>query len=827
MTKPTPFSARHFLGEQFSPEEATQAAAIVLQGGDSHASADIMPGIPPILLSQTIGGTAARTTIDLTFSTTMRAGSGAIYITDGAVQTVLDSSGMPSLRIVGANDTREIAPSSLHFSGEHVLIDGIDLLAGHHYSVVISPGALQSTESKAFAGVRSPGTIAFSTTTAPTGDTTGPTLDAIHLNASKLKAGQDILVTLTFSEKIATPSLAAFSTPHAELQNLHSDDGITWYATLKASAAAAAVANAFTVDMSQIRDLAGNAGRGTPPSATYDVDSMVAAWVVPHMSLMDDEGPDDEDLITHGSTQDLVGGIVGHIESGQHFELLINGVAVASESITLHGFTEGSFTGYSWVYTGPVPTGTNTVVARVVDSAGHSSAEYTRTIVIDNTAPAMTSTADGSTEFNPTSAIVINFSEPMYWQPSEGSDSMFEVRDGFGNTSHVAFSLAQLSSDGRTLTIPASAHQFVAGADYRITLPATLTDIAGNGVGEHDIRLHTAGTYVDTMPPRAISAHVDTLSGVYGVGSVIEIHVVMNEEVVLAGSAAPSLGLNNHATATFVSISGKELVFQYQVGVGQDVSLLEVTDWTTLVNSVADRAGNKLSVVEFTHLENSSADMPGTSGIEIDTTNPAMLAAPLLSADSDSATKGDFITSDNTPTISGSGAEPGNAVHLYWGESRVATLFADDHGNWSYTPASPLADGVHVFSVRQEDSAGNRSPYSSDLRVKVDTVASAPTLAMDAASDTGTVGDNITGVPSPTIKGSAEAGALVKLYDGTTLIGSATADASGNWSIVPSALSSGSHLLTARQTDIAGNVSDASVSLAVTIDGNAPATLAS
>lgn len=829
MTKPTPFSARHSLGEQLLSEETPNAAGL-LQGGESRASASVS-GIAPILLSQTVSGTAARTTIDLTFSTAMRAGtSGSIYITDGAVQTVLDSSGMPSLRIVGASDTREIALSSLHFSGEHVLIDGLDLLAGHHYSVVISPGALQSTESKAFAGVRSPGQISFSTTPVPSGDTIGPTLDAIHLDATKLKAGQDIPVTLVFSEKIATPSPAAFSTPHAELVDLHSDDGITWYATLKATAAVAAVANAFTVDMAMIRDIAGNVGRGTPPSATYDVDSLVSAWVVPHMSLMDDLGPNDDDLVTNGSTQDLVGGISGRMAAGQHLELLINGVAVVSNIIELHEFSEGSFTGYSWVYHGPVPEGINSVMARVVDDAGHSSAEYIRTVVIDNVAPAMTSTADGSTGFDPSGAVVINFSEPMYWQPSEGSDSMIEVRDGFGNTSYVAFSLAQLSTDGRTLTIPASAHHFVAGADYRITLPATLTDIAGNGVGEHNVTLHTAGTYVDTMPPRAISARVDTPSGVYSVGSVIEIHVVMNENVAMVGSAAPTLGLNNHGIATFASISGgKELVFNYVVGVGQDVPLLEVTDWTSLVNSVADLAGNKLDLshIEFTHLENSSADMPGTSGIEIDTTKPFTMGAPMLATDSDSAAKGDNITSDDTPTLSGGGAEPGNLVYLYDGETRVATLVADDGGNWSFTPTGPLSNGTHVFSVRQEDGAGNRSDYSGALGVKIDTAANAPTLALDAASDTGTVGDNITGVPSPTIKGSAEAGALVQLSDGSTLIGTARADDSGNWSVVPSALSTGSHTLTARQTDIAGNVSPASAGLLLTVDGNAPATLSS
>src|SRR2546422_6561244 len=53
----------------------------------------------------------------------------------------------------------------------------------------------------------------------------------------------------------------------------------------------------------------------------------------------------------------------------------------------------------------------------------------------------------------------------------------------------------------------------------------------------------------------------------------------------------------------------------------------------------------------------------------------------------------------------------------------------------------------------------------------------------------------------------AEVGATVTLFDtnGTTILGSAVADASGNWSITSSALAGGRHTLTAKQTDIAGN----------------------
>ena len=57
---------------------------------------------------------------------------------------------------------------------------------------------------------------------------------------------------------------------------------------------------------------------------------------------------------------------------------------------------------------------------------------------------------------------------------------------------------------------------------------------------------------------------------------------------------------------------------------------------------------------------------------------------------------------------------------------------------------------------------------------------------------------------------------------GSTSIGSATADGSGNWSITSSSISNGAHSITAKAYDLAGNASSASSALSVTIDTTAP-----
>ena len=68
------------------------------------------------------------------------------------------------------------------------------------------------------------------------------------------------------------------------------------------------------------------------------------------------------------------------------------------------------------------------------------------------------------------------------------------------------------------------------------------------------------------------------------------------------------------------------------------------------------------------------------------------------------------------------------------------------------------------------------------------------------------------------MSGTAEAGSTVRLFDGTTPIGTAKANASGAWSVATAQLSEGAHSFTARATDVAGNISTASSLLSIRVD---------
>ena len=213
----------------------------------------------------------------------------------------------------------------------------------------------------------------------------------------------------------------------------------------------------------------------------------------------------------------------------------------------------------------------------------------------------------------------------------------------------------------------------------------------------------------------------------------------------------------------------------------------------------------------------------GGQAYQLDHTAPGAPSTPAMTAGSDSGSSGsDAVTSDTTPEFSGT-AEANAGVTLYEGGTVLGTTTADGTGHWTIA-SSTLAAGNHALTATQTDAAGNVSAASGGLQVVIDTGAAAPTALLVTASDSGSAGDHVTNVATPTITGTAEAGATVRLYDtdGTTLLGSTTANGSGAWSITSGTLGDGNHTLTATQTDVAGNASPAGAGVALTIDTAAP-----
>jgi hypothetical protein len=187
-------------------------------------------------------------------------------------------------------------------------------------------------------------------------------------------------------------------------------------------------------------------------------------------------------------------------------------------------------------------------------------------------------------------------------------------------------------------------------------------------------------------------------------------------------------------------------------------------------------------------------------------------------SDSDNVTK-----QTSALTIAGQ-AEANARVELFNGTTSLGTTTADaTTGAFSFDVT--LAEGVHSITAKEIDLAGNVSLASAALTIRVDTSAAPPSgLDLDEADDTGSSdSDNITKQTTDlTIRGTAEAGSTVQLFDGTNSLGTATAI--GGIFTRDVTLGAGARSITAIATDLAGNVSAASAALAITVDTVAPLT---
>lgn len=204
--------------------------------------------------------------------------------------------------------------------------------------------------------------------------------------------------------------------------------------------------------------------------------------------------------------------------------------------------------------------------------------------------------------------------------------------------------------------------------------------------------------------------------------------------------------------------------------------------------------------------------------VRVDTIAPATPAATDLAATSDSGfSSTDNLTNDNTPTFTGT-LVANDIARLFDGGALIASDMTTAGGSYSITTAA-LGDGAHLMTVRIDDIAGNQSAVGPGLGVTIDTVApSAAPSTPDLTTDTGISGtDNITNDDTPTF--AITAAERVRLLDGATIV----ADFALPPSVTASTLADGSHTITARSVDLAGNLSAAtSAGLTVTIDTVAP-----
>ena len=638
----------------------------------------------------------------------------------------------------------------------------------------------QATETITISGAVDAGNTTMSTDSTHTFlvDLTPPTLSTVSIasnntNPAFAKVGDVVTVTFTASEAIQTPVVSIDG--HSATIASGSGSG-PYTATYTMTSGDTEGAVSFTIDST---DIAGNVG--TQVTLTTDASSVtfdMTPPAVPSTPVLDsasDSGSSNSDGITNVTTPEFT----GTADAGTTVTLY------DTNGTTVLGTTTADGSGNWSITSTALSEGSHTITAKATDAASNqSSASSGVSVTIDTIDPTVLQVTAVPT---PT-----NNSAPSYtFSSTENGTAAYGGKCSTTATSSV--------SSGNTTVVLATT-----GDQSYNNCTVTVTDTAGNA-GSVAIN----SFLLDTQAPIITSVAYSPTNGTIAIGDILTLTIHADS----AGYTAGPITVNSEPVSGFVDNGDTTYTAYYTVASGDH-------DWTNSQQIpvsvvLTDEANN--SNAAFT-----TAPVAGQTPA-VDAHAPAAPSTPVLDASTDSGVLGDNITSITTPLFTGT-AEVGSTVTLFDGNTLIGSYLASG-GTWAIT-STALSEGLHSsIGAIATDAVGNISATSSLASVTIDTTApAAPSaLTLDPSTDSGVSGDDITNFRKPTITGTAEVGSTVTLYNGLTILGTGTADGSGNWSITSiSNLSSGPHTLTATATDAAGNTGAASTGLVVTIDHTAP-----
>ena len=456
----------------------------------------------------------------------------------------------------------------------------------------------------------------------------------------------------------------------------------------------------------------------------------------------------------------------------------LNGTAQANSTIhvlngsDVLGSTTASANG-SWSFTtGELTAGSYTFTATATDAAGSTSVVSSG---IDPTIglPAAPAIVSFSPDSGPAGADATN-AQILTLTGTASAASTVEVFDGqteLGTTTANAAGAWSYT----TGTLADGAHSF------------TATDTVAVNVSAASAALTVT---VDTIAPATPQIVNDTVNA--------------NDSVTLSGTAQA-----NTTVEVFAGIiEHRPLLFGGTIDTLSPLGSATVNGngtWTYTTGPLANGTQN-FTATDTDAAGNVSGDS-ATFTVVVDTTTPA---APVITNDT--------VNANDTVTLNGT-AEANSTIHVLNGTDVLGSATANASGSWSFTTGE-LTAGSYTFTATATDAAGNTSAVSSGIDPTIGLPA-APAI-VSFSPDSGPAGADITNAQILTLTGTAPAASTVEVFDGSTELGTTTANAAGTWSYTTGTLADGAHSFTATDT-VAVNVSAASAALTVTVDTIAPA----
>ncbi|EBM0422203.1 Ig-like domain repeat protein [Salmonella enterica] len=490
-------------------------------------------------------------------------------------------------------------------------------------------------------------------------------------------------------------------------------------------------------------------------------DSIITDTIPPEKPTIELDDSSDSGIKNDNITNSTLPTFIGVAEPGSTVSIYL-GLKHLGEVIVAKDGT------WSYTLTTPLKDGEYNITATATDIAGHTSATANLPFTIDTRISYFSAEIETTDDSGIVGDNVTNNTRPTFTGKTEPNAIISVINSETGE--EVIFK----ANDKGEWTFNFTSDS-VEGVN---NLTFTVEDVAGN---KKDFSFSYVIDTVAPVPP--------TVS--------LEDFVVLPNGIILSGNDLPALVGTAEPKSTILLMRDGKLYDSIEVDSNGTWNYQFSNKFLQGAYDIEiisqDAAGNKSSTVKYSFTIQTEVVPPKAE----------------LDASDDSGAKGDWITNKhNALTLLGT-ADRFATVNILIDGKTIGVTTADADGNWNFDISRNLSDNVYKITVESIDPLGRTS--SVDYQLTIDSFTPIPTVMLHDSADSGVKGDMITKINTPLFTGMAEANAKVSIYVDGVLSGEAIAGDDGVWNFqFTTALSDGSHDVTVKVEDIAGNTASSS-----------------